>query len=185
MNTVDNVARVLRLFTPERGILFVTEVAQQLGLPKSSTSRLLKAMAKAGLLASADGTTGYAVGNLIFETSRRHRVNSTLSLAADEALMRIVKATGHTGYVAMLDGTVVLGLTMRRSARGTPHRWNRRLPTLPRQSTTCWPRWLSSATRAGRWRRTRAFPESNRSPFASKTPKAVSRSRSASPIPPP
>ena len=37
----------------------------------------------------------------------------------------------------------------------------------------------------GRWRRTRAFPASNRSPFASKTPKAVSRSRSASPIPPP
>jgi DNA-binding IclR family transcriptional regulator len=113
MNTVDNVARILRLFTPERGVLSVTEVAQQLGLPKSSTSRLLKAMAEAGLLASADGTTGYAVGNLIFETSRRHRVNSTLSLAADEALMRIVKATGHTGYVAMLDGTVVLGLRMR------------------------------------------------------------------------
>src|SRR5258708_39922246 len=110
MNTVDNVARVLRRFTPERGILFVTEVAQQLGLPKSSTSRLLKAMAEAGLLASADGTTGYAVGNLIFETSRRHRVNSTLSLAADEALMRNGKATGHTGYGALLRGTGGLGL---------------------------------------------------------------------------
>jgi len=113
MNAVENIARVLRLFTPERAVLSVTEVAQLLGLPKSSTLRLLKAMAESGLLTSADSTTGYAVGNLIFETSRRHRVNSTLSLAADEALMRIVKATGHTGYVAMLDGTVVLGLRMR------------------------------------------------------------------------
>jgi DNA-binding IclR family transcriptional regulator len=83
MNTVENIARVLRLFTPERSVLSVTEVAQLLGLPKSSTSRLLKAMAESGLLTSADITTGYAVGNLIFETSRRHRVNSTLSLAAD------------------------------------------------------------------------------------------------------
>ena len=113
MNTIDNVARVLRLFTPDCGVLSVTEVAKQLGLPKSSTSRILKAMAEGGLLSSADGIAGYAVGNLIFETARRHRVNSTLSLAADEALMRIVKATGHTGYAAMLDGTIVLGLRMR------------------------------------------------------------------------
>jgi DNA-binding IclR family transcriptional regulator len=113
MNTIDNVSRVLRLFTPDCGVLSVTEVAQQLGLPKSSTSRLLKAMAEGGLLSSADDIAGYTVGNLIFETARRHRVNSTLSLAADEALTRIVKATGHTGYAAMLDGTVVLGLRMR------------------------------------------------------------------------
>src|SRR5258708_30023949 len=71
MNTVDNVARVLRLFTPERGVLSVTEVAQQLGLPKSSTSRLLKAMAEAGLLASARSKPGHPVGNLIFQTARR------------------------------------------------------------------------------------------------------------------
>ena len=113
MNSVGNVARVLRLFTPERSVLSVTEVAQLLALPKSSSSRLLKAMAGAGLLASTDALSGYSVGNLIFETSRRHRVSSTLSVIADEALARIVKTTGHTGYVAILDGTDVLGLRMR------------------------------------------------------------------------
>jgi DNA-binding IclR family transcriptional regulator len=113
MNSVGNVARVLRLFTPERAVLSVGEVAQLLDLPKSSSSRLLKAMAGSGLLGITDTGAGYAVGNLIFETSRRHRVNSTLSVVADEALARIVKATGHTGYIAMLDGTDVLGLRMR------------------------------------------------------------------------
>ena len=113
MNSVDNVAKVLRLFTPDRGVLSVTEVSQLLGLAKSSTSRLLKAMAQAGLLAVAGQGAGYSVGNLIFETSRRHRAHSTLSVIADEALARIVKATGHTGYIAMLDGTEVLGLRMR------------------------------------------------------------------------
>ena len=34
-------------------------------------------------------------------------------MIADEALARIVKATGHTGYIAMLDRTEVLGLRMR------------------------------------------------------------------------
>ena len=113
MNSVGNVARVLRLFTPDRGVLSVTEVAQLLALPKSSSSRLLKAMAETGLLATTESSSGYCVGNLIFETSRRHRVNSTLSAVADEALARIAKATGHTGYVAILDGTGVLGLRMR------------------------------------------------------------------------
>ena len=113
MNSVDNVAKVLRLFTPDRSVLSVTEVSQLLALPKSSSSRLLKAMAETGLLAATEQGAGYSVGNLIFETSRRHRAHSTLSVAADEALARIVKATGHTGYVAMLDRTDVLGLRMR------------------------------------------------------------------------
>jgi DNA-binding IclR family transcriptional regulator len=113
MNSVGNVARVLRLFTPDRSVLSVTEVAQLLALPKSSSSRLLKAMAETGLLTTTEQPSGYCVGNLIFETSRRHRVNSTLSVVADEALARIAKTTGHTGYVAILDGTDVLGLRMR------------------------------------------------------------------------
>ena len=66
-----------------------------------------------GLLTTLEGKPGYRVGNLIFETSRRHRSNSTLSLFADEALGQIAKATGHTGYVAILDRTEMLGLRMR------------------------------------------------------------------------
>src|SRR5260221_3261214 len=94
VSAVGNVARVLRLFTAERSLLSVTEVAQELGLPKSSTSRLLKSMSNAGLLASADRSSGYGVGNLIFETSRCHRAHSTLSVLADEVLAGIARSTG-------------------------------------------------------------------------------------------
>src|SRR5260221_12031362 len=72
MNSVGNVARVLRLFTPERSVLSVSEVAQLLTLPKSSSSRLLKAMAETGLLTITETAAGYAAGNRIFETARRH-----------------------------------------------------------------------------------------------------------------
>ena len=46
MSTLENVSRVLRLFTAERSTLLVSEASQLLGLPKSSTSRLLKSMAR-------------------------------------------------------------------------------------------------------------------------------------------
>ncbi|MBM3650794.1 MAG: IclR family transcriptional regulator [Alphaproteobacteria bacterium] len=117
MNTIENVSAVLRLFTADRSTISVTEASQLLGLPKSSTSRLLKAMARVNLLTPLDDRPGYRVGNLIFETSRRHRANSTLSLLADEALGQIAKATGHTGYVAILDGQQILGLRMRHGTR--------------------------------------------------------------------
>ena len=89
MNSVGNVAKVLRLFTPDRSVLSVTEVSQLLALPKSSTSRLLKAMAETGLLAATGQGAGYSVGHLIFETSRRHRAHATLSVIADEALAAV------------------------------------------------------------------------------------------------
>jgi DNA-binding IclR family transcriptional regulator len=117
VSTIQNVARLLGLFTAERSVLSVTEASQLLELPKSSVSRLLKAMAQAGLLTPIAGRAGYRVGNLIFETSRRHRSNSPLSVMADEALAQIAKATGHTGYVAILDGPEVLGLRMRHGTR--------------------------------------------------------------------
>jgi len=117
MSSLENAARALRLFTADRDVLTVTEVAQLLDLPKSSASRLLKAMSTAGLLTSVDRKSGYGVGHLIFETSRRHRANSTLSLMADEALAQIAKSTGHTGYVAILDGIDILGLRMRHGSR--------------------------------------------------------------------
>ena len=70
-------------------------------------------MSNAGLLANADRSSGYGVGNLIFETSRRHRAHSTLSVLADEVLAGIARSTGHTGYIAIRDGTDILGLRMR------------------------------------------------------------------------
>lgn len=117
MSSIGNAGSVLGLFTPDRNVLLVTEAAQLLGMPKSSTSRLLKTMRDAGLLASVEGKAGYRVGNLIFETARRHRANSTLSLLADEALAEIAKTTGHTGYVAILDGNNILGVRMRHGSR--------------------------------------------------------------------
>ena len=116
MSAVGNVARVLAPLHSGAQPAVGDRSRGTAWLPKSSTSRLLKSMANAGLLANADRSSGYGVGNLIFETSRRHRVHSTLSVVADEELARIARGTGHTGYIAIRDGTDMLGLRMRPAA---------------------------------------------------------------------
>jgi IclR family transcriptional regulator, KDG regulon repressor len=105
---LSNASAVLRLFSPERLDVSVTIVSQLLGMPKSSASRLLKAMLREGLLARVEGSAKYKVGNLLFEVARLYRLNSSLIGAADDALSAVCRATGHTGYISILDGSDVL-----------------------------------------------------------------------------
>ena len=112
MSTLGNVAAILRLFAPERLEISVTEVSRMLGVPKSSASRLMKAMMQAGILARHEGSPRYKVGNLLFEVAQLYRLNSSLIEQADEVLKAICRETGHTGYVSILDGTDVLVIRM-------------------------------------------------------------------------
>ena len=68
--------------------------ASCLACPKARPRACSSRCPNAGLLANTDRSSGYGVGNLIFETSRRHRAHSTLSVVADEALAGIVEARG-------------------------------------------------------------------------------------------
>ncbi len=108
MTTLANAVSVLRLFSADRVEISVTDVSRLLGMPKSSTSRLLKAMREAGLVANAGSTPRYRVGHLLFEVARLHRVNSTLVGLTDTYLAAICRESGHTGYVSILDGPDVL-----------------------------------------------------------------------------
>jgi DNA-binding IclR family transcriptional regulator len=83
-----------------------------LGLPKSSVSSLMRAMRDAGPLSGVGNAPRYRIGTLLFEIGRLHRQNSTLISLVDPALAEICRATGHTGYVSMLDGADVLELRM-------------------------------------------------------------------------
>ncbi len=112
MSTLENAASVLRLFSPDRLELTVTDAARAMGMPKSSVSRLLKAMREAGLLTSVANAPRYRVGNLLFELAQLHRQNSDLMQLADAELSAICRETRHTGYISILDGTDVLVLRM-------------------------------------------------------------------------
>ena len=112
MTTLSNSTAVLRMFAPNRLEISVTDVCQQLGMPKSTASRLLKAMREEGLLSRSENSTRYKVGNLLFEIARLYRLNSPLIEVVDEAVKALCRETGHTGYVSILDGADVLVIRM-------------------------------------------------------------------------
>ena len=112
MATLENAAAVLRLFASDRLELTVTDAARALNMPKSSVSRLLKAMREAGLLTGAGAAPRYRLGNMLFEIAQKHRQNSVLMDLADAELRAICDAARHTGYISILDGADVLVLRM-------------------------------------------------------------------------
>lgn len=111
MSILDTAADVLRCFSAERRELTVTDVVGLRGAPKSSTSRLLRAMRDAGLLESVGETKRYRPGALLFELGQAYRSGSTLVARASEVVAALVEKVGHTGYVSVLDGADVFGLT--------------------------------------------------------------------------
>ena len=110
MSILDAAADVLRCFGPERLELTVTDVVGLRGSPKSSTSRLLRAMRDAGLLETVGDSKRYRPGILLFELGQSYRAGSTLVSRAHEVISGIVDRVGHTGYVSVRDGLDVMGL---------------------------------------------------------------------------
>jgi DNA-binding IclR family transcriptional regulator len=111
MSILDAAADVLRCFGPDRLELTVTDVVALRGAPKSSTSRLLRAMRDAGLLETVGDSKRYRPGILLFELGQSYRAGSTLVARAHDVVSGIVDRVGHTGYVSVRDGLDVMGLT--------------------------------------------------------------------------
>ena len=80
MCALSNAACSLSSFTSDRPEISVTDVSRLLGMPKSSASRLLKAMREEGLLSPVTkNRRATSVGNVLFEVSQLYR----LQFAAD------------------------------------------------------------------------------------------------------
>jgi len=111
MTTLASAADVLRCFSATRTGLKVTEAAALLGIPKSTASRLLRAMRDAGLLETIGETKLYRPGALVLGLGQSYRAASSLVSSADAIVAQIVLGVGHTGYVSIRDGIAVSGLT--------------------------------------------------------------------------
>lgn len=116
MTTFSNAIAVLRLFSPERAELSVTEVAKLLKMPKSSSSRLLKAMKNEGLLITIGNTARYRLGHLLFEIANLHGRSTSVMEAAEMALTDICSDTRQGGYISVLDGADILVMRVFRAS---------------------------------------------------------------------
>jgi len=119
VSTLANARDVLHLMAQLQRDVTVTDVAAQLGLPKSSVSRTLSMMAEYGFLDRDPVTRAYRPGGLIMEASYHFRASHGTVSLLEEEVARLVADTGHTGYVDVIDGAESLVLHMRIGTAGT------------------------------------------------------------------
>ncbi|HJQ58597.1 MAG TPA: IclR family transcriptional regulator [Vineibacter sp.] len=110
LSNAVSILRWLRRHGPEAG---VSEVAVALGLPKSTTSRVLKDMAAHGLLERDAASARYRVGVLLFEVGRHYGAGQKMVEAADAALAELTRRTGYATGISLLDGIHVVVLRSR------------------------------------------------------------------------
>jgi DNA-binding IclR family transcriptional regulator len=104
MSALDNAIEILRCFSPQQPEISNADVIRLTGKPKSSTSRLLRQLKECGLLEQDALTRRYRPGLLLFELGRLHRTQNDFVAAAEARLRAVCTRTGHTGYIAVLDG---------------------------------------------------------------------------------
>jgi DNA-binding IclR family transcriptional regulator len=111
MTTLSSAADVLRCLSADRPYLTVSTAAALLGVPKSTASRLLRAMLEAGFLETVGASKKYRSGLLLFEAGRLYRDSSSLIERSAAVVARISGATGHTGYVSKREGRDIVAVT--------------------------------------------------------------------------
>jgi DNA-binding IclR family transcriptional regulator len=112
MSTLETALDILDCFQSNSPELAVTEVARKLGIPKSTASRVLKAMARRGMTEQCQDSKRYLVGPLPLRLGQLYRARTqTLEILAG-TVEALAAATGFTGYVGVLEGTDVVILRM-------------------------------------------------------------------------
>jgi DNA-binding IclR family transcriptional regulator len=113
VSSLENAFAILALLEPKRPVLRVGEVCRELGMPKSSVSRLMKTMGEFGLLEREQADQGYVVGRRALELTDLYLSRHTLLDLIDLTIDRIVREFGFAGYASILSGRDLLVLRVK------------------------------------------------------------------------
>lgn len=95
-------------------------LARDLGLPRSTTYKLLAALAAQGFVTHMPESRRYALGLSAFELGSAYARQAPLARVGRPVVTRLVDAVRHTGHLAVLHGRDVLYVVEER-APGRPH----------------------------------------------------------------
>lgn len=113
MSSLDKALAIIALFSTDRPVLSVSEVAHELQIPKSSVSRLMKTMAGADLIEVQPGGRGYVPGAFAFRLGNLYQARLRIMDLVDSAIGELVARFGLTGYAGVLTGADVVLLSVR------------------------------------------------------------------------
>lgn len=99
---------VLKLLARHAGPLPAAAIARQLGLPRSSTYRLLTALVDQGFVAHLPEERRYGLGVAVFELGSAYSRQEPMQRLARPLLTRLADRTGHNCHLVVLHGRDVL-----------------------------------------------------------------------------
>lgn len=100
---------VLRCYTPERALLGVAEVADELGMGRSTTHRYMSTLLALGYLEQVDGRK-YRLGLRVSDLGLSVLAATGLARHSHEPLGELREGTGCTAVLAILDGPHALNV---------------------------------------------------------------------------
>lgn len=112
---------ILSAFAPDRHALGISELAQRLGLTRSTTHRYVATLAKLGYLDQDSSTRKYRLGIRVLDLGFSVLGSLELREIAGPHLQRLTAATGHTSNLAIRDDTDVILIDR---IRGRPGRYH-------------------------------------------------------------
>jgi IclR family transcriptional regulator, pca regulon regulatory protein len=112
---------ILGVFTPDRPALGIAELAQRLGLTRSTTHRYVATLARLGYLSQDESTRKYRLGIRVLDLGFAVLGSLELREIAAPYLQRLTVTTGHTSNLAIRDDTDVVLIDR---IRGRPGRYH-------------------------------------------------------------
>ncbi|WP_114195034.1 IclR family transcriptional regulator [Edaphovirga cremea] len=103
MSILASVMDVYQLYLRTGNELTVTSLVNELGMPKSSASRLLKQMADYGFLEKNKEAPIYRPGMMILEIAHRLRLSHPFVDLVLTSLNDMTRETGFTSYASVID----------------------------------------------------------------------------------
>lgn len=93
-----------------RGPMGVTELADEVELPKSTVSRLLNSLESEGAVEQVELGGAYQIGSLLGELAGAYADTTNLAAAARPHLAELMEATGETAGISVVEGSTMLYL---------------------------------------------------------------------------
>jgi DNA-binding IclR family transcriptional regulator len=113
MSSLETAVTILRCFSAETPELAVSDVAKRLDVPKSTVSRLMKAMAECALVEQQEDRGRYRVGLLPFRLGQLYQAHVKVLEMVEAEIAALVERTGFTGYICVLNGADIIVLRIR------------------------------------------------------------------------
>lgn len=126
--TADRAVRILQVFTEERPVWTVQEVATHFAMPRSTTYRYLNSLRAAGLVVE-DGRRGFHLGPGVFKLARAATAGTSVVRLAAPHLWRLADTFGaKVGLHARVGAEIVPLDILDGSGASTTRRRSRLLP---------------------------------------------------------